>query len=238
MSRYRAFCFTINNYTFEDMQLMINAGNQRYLVFGFEVGSEGTPHIQGYVYYDNAITWNSFKKQMPRANIRPASGTAEQNYNYVTKDGEFYEFGIKPVQGLCAWENIEEAMINPKDNPKVYIQYKKYYKEIRDSDKKKLDTKFYVIDPIHDAITEVYEYFSWGTDTRVAVVTELCQLEAYDEYDHVIYFCDYMDKLQLLWPRKVPITYKYGYEIKHINVETFIIVTNTPKLYSLYKNIK
>ena len=239
MSRYHAFCFTINNYTYEDMQLMMMAGNQRYLIFGFEIGDEnGLPHIQGYVYYDNAITWTSFKKKMPRANYRVANGTADQNYTYVTKQGDFYEFGTKPVQGLCRWEQIESVMANPKENPKVYAQYKKYYKDIRDSDKKKLDTKFYVIDPIHDAITEVYEYFSWGENDRVAVVTDLSQLEAYEDYDHVIYYCDYMDRLHLLWPRKVPITYKYGYEIKTVNVHTFVIVTNTPRLYQLYKNIK
>ena len=96
MSRYHAFCFTINNYTYEDMQLMMMAGNQRYLIFGFEIGDEnGLPHIQGYVYYDNAITWTSFKKKMPRANFRVANGTADQNYTYVTKQGDFYEFGTK-----------------------------------------------------------------------------------------------------------------------------------------------
>jgi len=42
MTRNRAWCFTINNYTFEEMDACINLPVE-YKVFGFEVGKKGTP---------------------------------------------------------------------------------------------------------------------------------------------------------------------------------------------------
>lgn len=237
MTKHCAYVFTINNYTFDDILLVFDCGNQRYLCFGFEVGDQGTPHMQGYVYFVNETSFNSVRKQIPRARIDVAKGTVEQNIKYTSKDGDWYEFGKKPQQGKATWNQIEQVMQDPISNPRLYAQYKKYYRDMKQVIEKKKDTKFYVIDPINDAIGECYDYFDWSDSDKIAVVTDLNQLEAYDEYEHVIYYCDHLDRLQLLWPRKVPITYKYGYEIRKVNCSTLIIVTETPGLYTLYKNI-
>jgi hypothetical protein len=37
------------------------------------------------------------KELLPRANIRKANGTADENYDYCTKDGDFVETGIRPM---------------------------------------------------------------------------------------------------------------------------------------------
>ena len=48
--RSRNYCFTINNYSTEDLEhLACNVSDIcNYLICGFEVGEKGTPHIQGY----------------------------------------------------------------------------------------------------------------------------------------------------------------------------------------------
>jgi len=60
--RSRAWCFTINNDTFDDLEKMLDMTFQ-YLVFGFETGGKKKVcHIQGYVYFNNALSQSSVKR--------------------------------------------------------------------------------------------------------------------------------------------------------------------------------
>jgi len=95
--RSRAFIFTLNNYTPEetdDIRKLV----YKYLVFGREVGEQGTPHLQGYIYFKNAKTLSAAIKTFPRrAHLEIAIDTATGNYGYCTKDGDFEEFGVRPL---------------------------------------------------------------------------------------------------------------------------------------------
>lgn len=93
----RAWLFTINNWNETDEYNVKNI-NCRYICFGKEVGKLGTPHLQGYVYFDAARHFNSVRK-MIRGNILIAKGTALQNRDYCSKDGIFWEKGDLPRQG-------------------------------------------------------------------------------------------------------------------------------------------
>lgn len=46
------WCFTVNNYTAEEI-VAVKSLEYKYLVIGFEVGEEGTPHLQCYVELTN-----------------------------------------------------------------------------------------------------------------------------------------------------------------------------------------
>jgi len=73
--RSRAWCFTINNDTFDDLEKMLDMTFQ-YLVFGFETGGKKKVcHIQGYVYFNNALSQSSVKKKLPRAHLEVTKGT-------------------------------------------------------------------------------------------------------------------------------------------------------------------
>lgn len=94
--RSRAFCITWNNYpttwrsTFDSIPL-------RYWIMGKEVApTTGTPHLQGYLYYENARSIRSVRKSLPGCHVLVARGTAEQNKTYCSKSGDFYESGICP----------------------------------------------------------------------------------------------------------------------------------------------
>nr|WAE42247.1 MAG: replication associated protein [Cressdnaviricota sp.] len=129
-SRSRAFCFTINNYTFDDMEILLGVVPV-YLCFGFEVGGKkNVPHIQGYVYFEDAKTIKSIKKYFPRAKLIPCKGSTEQNVTYCSKEEDFYEFGEKPTPGRAKWDLIEKAMKDPRENIQIYMQYRKAYREI------------------------------------------------------------------------------------------------------------
>lgn len=137
MSRYRSIHFVINNYTFDDMLSLFNCDDD-YLVFGFEKGEKGTPHIQGYMHFPKKVSHSTLQKQMPRAVIRRAQGTAEHNYEYCTKEGEWYEFGEFPSRGVMKFSKIEAVMRNPTTNFHMYTIYRRsyaqYQHEIRKDD--------------------------------------------------------------------------------------------------------
>lgn len=99
MSKCRAYCFTLNNYTDLEYTTITNIGC-RYLCIGKEIGESGTPHLQGYVYFDNPRAFKSVKKDLgERAHIEKAVGTPKQASDYCKKDGDYMEKGELPVQG-------------------------------------------------------------------------------------------------------------------------------------------
>lgn len=98
MSRFRNFCFTINNYLEEDLK-SLECLNTKYLVFGFEKGESGTDHIQGYAELNNAIRFETLKCKLPRAHIEMRKGTAKQASDYCKKEGNFKETGSMSAPG-------------------------------------------------------------------------------------------------------------------------------------------
>jgi len=235
----RSYCFTINNPSDDDLDNVLRL-DCKYLVFGFETGKKGTEHIQGYVQFNNPRFFKAVSKLLPRAHLLIAKGTPQQNIDYCTKDGDFHEFGDRPTEGgRVSYERIEAAMKDPASDPHIAHMYRNVFKMVKEKEirERTEPTKFYVINPIGDAITEIVEYFGLDDPTELCVVTEMHQLAMYEDPLRVVLFADYPDKLHSLWPRGVPIAYKFGYEMKVIKPKTFIIVTPTPGLYPLYKNI-
>jgi len=114
----RAWCYTINNFTEEDRD-GLRALTCAYNIFGYERGDEGTPHLQGYVQFAQAKTLTAVKKVMPRAHLEPRKGTVDQAVEYCKKEGDFEEFGIKPMsqkeKGAANKRRHEEAFEAAKE---------------------------------------------------------------------------------------------------------------------------
>lgn len=79
----KAWVFTINNPTSEPVY---DAGTMDYLVWQYEVGKEGTEHIQGYVRYKTRGRLARVKKIDARLHAEAAKGSEQQNRDYCTKD--------------------------------------------------------------------------------------------------------------------------------------------------------
>lgn len=131
---YRNACFTINNYTLEEeLHLKSLHPKMSYLVWGKEIGEEGTPHLQGYVEFKEKTPFSKVKeyvgtrahieKRHPRSKPKQAAGyckkgTCEghiksghyclhcQDYN---NDYEF--FFARTIDGPETWDGFEDGTI-------------------------------------------------------------------------------------------------------------------------------
>lgn len=91
----RNYCFTLNNYTEEDVLFLSNnLERYKYICWGREVGQNGTSHLQGYVSFGTRKTLRAAKALInDRAHLEVAKGSKNQNREYCKKDGQFEEFG-------------------------------------------------------------------------------------------------------------------------------------------------
>lgn len=94
--RGRSWVFTINNFDSSDLD-KLTALDCQYLIYGFERGSAGTPHLQGFVHFANARTRRSLAANLPRAYLDKRRGTVQQAIDYCKKDGVFIERGTPPI---------------------------------------------------------------------------------------------------------------------------------------------
>lgn len=100
MAKTRAWCFTINNWTNNDLcKILIADRYFKYCIIGDEIGEESTKHLQGYVYFINKVKFNFVKSIFERAHIEIAKGSPEENRAYCTKDKFLCEYGDLPKKG-------------------------------------------------------------------------------------------------------------------------------------------
>lgn len=108
--RCRQWVFTINNYTEMDIlniTTQIHSGN--YYYFRKEVGSSGTPHLQGFLKFKNGKTMSAIKKILgDRIHLEIMRGRLDQNKTYCDKeDGD--QYGNFPQEMLDKPEVFREA---------------------------------------------------------------------------------------------------------------------------------
>lgn len=135
--RKRAICFTLNNYTREDVE-RISALACQFLIFQEEIGQSGTPHLQGYIYGRNGKSFDAWKRLISnRAHIEAARGSPDQNIDYCSKEDsripgtEVVRRGEPPAQGargdLDQVYEMVRAGASEVDiadaNPSAYIRY-------------------------------------------------------------------------------------------------------------------
>lgn len=139
MKRVRNFCVTYNNYDSDTLKKFESLECVKYAVFGKEVGSSGTPHLQGYVQLRDAKTISAFqkvlKKQDLKCSILMAKGNWEQNVNYCSKDKDVVTWGQPKKQGRRTdLESMYDDIKAGKDD--LYLQenhtsnYIRYYKAV------------------------------------------------------------------------------------------------------------
>lgn len=133
----KRWVFTVNNWTDDDVA-KICAWPVRYLVYGKEVGAEGTRHLQGFVVWDSNKRLAACKLMHATAHWEIARGTNEEASKYCKKDGDFHEQGDMPLNSGEAekirWKRaLESAKAGDFDDIPEDIRFRYYRtcKEIR-----------------------------------------------------------------------------------------------------------
>lgn len=86
----RRWCFTLNNYTADEVTHLTQTFESKKIkyIFGKEKGeTRKTPHLQGYFESKNAIRFTTIKKWNPRFHLEKAKGTIVDNCIYCAKEG-------------------------------------------------------------------------------------------------------------------------------------------------------
>nr|QXP07805.1 MAG: replication associated protein [Arizlama virus] len=128
--RSLGWCFTLNNYTDDDVKRIQNVPCQ-YLVYGFEVGESGTKHIQGYIHFKDSKPMSGTKKALGHTvHCEIRRGTILQAVDYCKKDGDFFEKGkirmennnkFTEMMKLAEEGNLEEIK---EQYPALYFLHK------------------------------------------------------------------------------------------------------------------
>lgn len=126
--RTRAWVFTINNFTEgEKHNVELQIARAKYGIAEIEHQDAGTPHIQGYIYWENPKRFNEAKSLISlRAHIEPAKGNPKQNYDYCSKENTV--FAKKPLPNNAGKDNFLE-MWNDMQNLTIDEFMNKYPKE-------------------------------------------------------------------------------------------------------------
>lgn len=94
----RYWCWTLNNPTTEET-VHLSEFDGKYVCWGDEVGESGTPHLQGYVEYENPVSMSRVKDDIgKRSHIERRKGTQQQAVDYTKKDGVWTQIG-EPCSG-------------------------------------------------------------------------------------------------------------------------------------------
>ena len=144
----RRWCFTLNNHTPAEVNLIKDwlTVHADYHLVHYEIGEQGTPHLQGYFRLKNAATSGALHKKpgLKRAAMFICKGTEAQNIKYVEKTGKdslCSTSGI-PGDGQGARSDLKEAAAAVRDGghkaikklamekPDMIVRYGRGFKEL------------------------------------------------------------------------------------------------------------
>lgn len=98
-NRCRKYCGTLNNYSEKEYDhLKVMTQKCERFIIGKEVGENGTPHLQMYIEFKNAISFNTLKGWNERIHWEKAKGNVKDNYKYCSKDNDFIQKGMLSKQ--------------------------------------------------------------------------------------------------------------------------------------------
>jgi hypothetical protein len=139
-----AYCATLNNYTPEEVAHLRNGKDVlQYFVAGYEIGEEGTPHLQIYFQLKKQVritTMHKWPGWERMAKIQPARGTSDEAAGYCKKDANFFEVGEIIAHGKKGERNdlndvkqaIDEGMTYDEVCDKYFGTAAKYHRFIRE----------------------------------------------------------------------------------------------------------
>lgn len=192
MSHTRGYCFTLNNYTELDIE-KLRTLDVDYLIFGREVGDEGTPHLQGFLYKKTKIRFKKIKRMLgKRYHIEAQKGSIAQAIEYCMKDEDYEEIGDRPRQGKRTdldlikhdlKKNITEQQIANKYFSQ-WCQYRRAFREYRDLITQK-NTLIVIYDPLSINSCKKLTQYCRGQYIKIDFYQDLLYTYYSQKYDYI-----------------------------------------------------
>jgi hypothetical protein len=217
MSKSRNFCFTFNNYTEDDIN-HLNLVVCQYIVFGKEVGENGTPHLQGFVKFATPRTFASVKKTLCRpgesCHIEAAKNVAA-SVQYCRKDNDYSERGeLSAGQGNRTDLDDFKNWVKANDNVNL-LQARELFSEICAKFPQFVD--YYISDNREKPKVDIFPLRKWQADLNNYLKLPGVDREIIFVVDEIgntgkSWFCKYFDHLhdnvQIMSPcKKVDMAY-------------------------------
>lgn len=96
MSRAKNWCFTLNNFTNDDIKRILDLGAEvDYIIFRKEVGDNVTPHLQGFVSFKSRVRRTTALQRVGQARLS-VPRDVDQAMEYCKKDCDYIELGVRP----------------------------------------------------------------------------------------------------------------------------------------------
>lgn len=151
--RARHWAFTLNNYTTADLdRLSNNIQGVDYLLFGKEIASTGTPHLQGHISFSTRKRLTQVKDVVGRAHVSIVRDLAS-NIEYCKKEGDFIEFGTSPVRDT---EGTTVPTTQPRQSREAELEAFKTSVKNGVTDMKELRELHSVVCAFHGKFVEQY----------------------------------------------------------------------------------
>lgn len=110
-NRGRKWCLTLNNYTDQEFEELKEVAT-RFTIIGEEVGKTGTPHLQGFLYFQRKKSLRQMKNINPRAHWEMAKGTVQDSVDYCSKeDPDPFMKGQAPKKNQTAVERLKRNQV-------------------------------------------------------------------------------------------------------------------------------
>jgi len=208
MSRAKHWCFTLNNYSQQDVDRIVSGSSGfDYVVFGKEVGDSGTPHLQGFVSFPTRVRRSQCVDKIGQAHFTVARNV-DNSIQYCKKDGDFVEIGVKPAgQGSRSdLENFKTAVASGildakklrNDYSEIYAKYPKFCSDfVQDHMPKKIVQMF----PLRPWQQALYDNLKRPPDARqIFFIVDTVGNSGKTWFGH--YYCFLHENAQVLLPGK------------------------------------
>jgi hypothetical protein len=218
-SRSKNWCFTVNNFTPENETVVRTLGPTcAYLVFGRERGESGTPHLQGFVRFNDRVRFSHVLKSLPAGAHIEVAKKPIQAAEYCEKEGDFESFGDKSLvvqQGKRSDLEIFKAAVRDglvsrydliENHSEVYAKFPRFVREYVDIHTPSVPPELF---PLREWQAELYSDLSKPPSLRsVIFVVDIVGNSGKSWFSS--YVAHMKDNVQIIQPgRKVDMAYSY-----------------------------
>lgn len=209
MSRAKHWCFTLNNFTAQDIDRIAAIEDEvEYLIYGKEVGASGTPHLQGFVSFKERLRRNQVVAKVGQAHFTVARNI-HHSIEYCKKEGDYVEIGVAPKgpgrrNDLEAFKQaVKEGQFCHRILREEHSEiYKKYHRFCIDYVNDNIPSRVVPTHPLYDWQATLWHDLSLTADDRKIVFcvdldgntgkSWFCQ-----------HYCAFHDNAQIVLPGKV-----------------------------------